>query len=105
VSSRTTHHLVTPPNPIHESDYGQDAPQEAWEAFYPKGSINPNAEIPGGFGFYLTGPSEFAEKLAHGAREVVFGYRMMLQPGWEWVKGGKLPGVCTSWIVSSIIWH
>ncbi|KAG6855726.1 hypothetical protein H0H87_011600 [Tephrocybe sp. NHM501043] len=93
VSSRTTHRLVKPPFPTHTPVNGQAAPHEAWEAFYPKGSINPAGENPGGFGFYLTGPKEFAEKLAQGAKEVVFGYRMMLEPGWEWVKGGKLPGV------------
>ncbi|KAF5372661.1 hypothetical protein D9615_009869 [Tricholomella constricta] len=93
VSSRTLHHLVTPPHPSHKSTDSQPPPEKAWEARYPKGSINPSGAIPGGFGFYLSGPKDFAEKLEHGAREVIFGYRMMLEPGWEWVKGGKLPGV------------
>ncbi|KAG6901269.1 hypothetical protein C0995_014358 [Termitomyces sp. Mi166 len=93
VSSRTTHKLVTPPPSLHESTHGHGAPEIAWEAFYPKGSINPASESPGGFGFHLSGPKEFAVALAHGATEAVFGYRMMLQPDWEWVKGGKLPGV------------
>ncbi|KAG5635595.1 hypothetical protein H0H81_010666 [Sphagnurus paluster] len=93
VSSRTTHHIVKPPKSHEPFDKTKD-PVQAWEAFYPKGSINPSGAIPGGFSFYLSGPKEFAEKLAHGAKEVVFGYRMMLEPGWEWVKGGKLPGVC-----------
>ncbi|KAF9007080.1 hypothetical protein BDQ17DRAFT_1423158 [Cyathus striatus] len=57
-----------------------DAPTHAWEAFYPKGSINPTATIPGGFGFYLTGPKAFVEAL-EGATEVVMSYRMMLQEG------------------------
>ncbi|KAG5641309.1 hypothetical protein DXG03_005542 [Asterophora parasitica] len=94
-SSRTPHHLVTPPHSSHKASDGQPDPEKAWEARYPKGSINPSGTIPGGFGFYLTGPSDFKEALekGSGAKEVVFGYRMMLEPGWEWVKGGKLPGV------------
>jgi hypothetical protein len=91
-SSRTPHQLVTPPTTSHPHQL--PPPEIAWEAFYPKGSINPKASIPGGFGFYLSGPKSFSDKLANGAREVIFGYRMMLQSGWEWAKGGKLPGVC-----------
>ncbi|RDB20738.1 hypothetical protein Hypma_012163 [Hypsizygus marmoreus] len=96
-SSRTSHRLVKPPkassSPPRTSDKTRD-PEEAWEAFYPKGSINPSASIAGGFSFYLSGPKEFKERLesGNGAKEVLFGYRMMLEDGWEWVKGGKLPG-------------
>ncbi|KAJ7868274.1 polysaccharide lyase family 14 protein, partial [Mycena leptocephala] len=63
VTSRTNHPLVVPPAPA-ASDADWPAPSLAWEAFYPKGSINPSAPIPGGFGFYLSGPPA---------------YRMMLQ--------------------------
>jgi hypothetical protein len=90
VTSSTMHRLVKPP-PTSTSN----APSSAWEAVYPKGSINPSAPIPGGFGFYLSGPTMFAKRLET-ASEVIFSYRMMLQDGWEWVKGGKLPGVCKS---------
>ncbi|KAG6899044.1 hypothetical protein C0993_001431 [Termitomyces sp. T159_Od127] len=93
VSPRTPHKLVTPPPSLRQSADGHDAPETAWEAIYPKGSINPASQFPGGFGFHLSGPKEFAEHLARGATEAVFSYRMMLQPDWEWVKGGKLPGV------------
>ncbi|TFK65183.1 hypothetical protein BDN72DRAFT_845832 [Pluteus cervinus] len=68
-------------------------PKEAWEAFYPKGSINPNAPLPGGFSFYLSGPTAFANALSDGATEVILSYRVMLETEWEWVKGGKLPGI------------
>ncbi|KAJ7133559.1 hypothetical protein C8R44DRAFT_772670, partial [Mycena epipterygia] len=61
-------------------------PAISWEAFYPKGSINPSAPLPGGFGFYLSGPSAFASKLESGATHVILSYRMMLQSDWEWVK-------------------
>jgi hypothetical protein len=96
VTSRTSHPLVVPPPPTASSSRITDwpAPSLAWEAFYPKGSINPSAPIPGGFGFYLSGPPAFASKLESGATHVVLSYRMMMQEGWEWVKGGKLPGIC-----------
>jgi hypothetical protein len=92
--------LVIPPAPS-----GNDRPDDlpppatAWEAFYPVGSINPNGDIPGGFGLYLSGPPEFRAMLQgmsdnSGAKEAIFSYRMMLQQDWEWVKGGKLPGIC-----------
>lgn len=70
-----------------------DNPQKAWRAFFPKGSINPKGEIPGGFGFYLGGPNFFEEQL-QSAQEVIFGYSILFQEDWEWVKGGKLPGAC-----------
>ncbi|KAJ3746474.1 hypothetical protein DFH05DRAFT_1395121 [Lentinula detonsa] len=102
ISSRTAHPLVSPPslNTPTRSLECHDLPPPilAWEAFYPKGSINPSAAIPGGFGFYLNGPKEFSDILrgsesSTGANEIVMSYRLMLQSDWEWVKGGKLPGV------------
>ncbi|EIM80912.1 uncharacterized protein STEHIDRAFT_87240 [Stereum hirsutum FP-91666 SS1] len=69
-------------------------PEEAWEAFYPAGSINPGGEIKGGFGFYMKGPKPFEQTLERkDAVEVVCGYEVMFEEGFEWVKGGKLPGV------------
>jgi hypothetical protein len=88
VASRTTHKLVIPP-PASISN----APTLAWEAVYPNGSINPSAKIPGGFEFYLSGPTNLSQSLET-ASEAIFSYRMMLQDEWEWVKGGKLPGAC-----------
>lgn len=93
VTSRTSHEVVSTPPPAHP-DPEFTPPDVAWEAFYPKGSINPSASIPGGFGFYLTGPQAFTKSLENGATEAVMSYRMMLQEDWEWVKGGKLPGIC-----------
>ncbi|KAI0043009.1 polysaccharide lyase family 14 protein [Auriscalpium vulgare] len=69
-----------------------DGSREAWEAHYPAGSINPSASIKGGFGFYLSGPPAF--RTASGdAQEVIMGYDVMFEEGWEWAKGGKLPGI------------
>ena len=93
VSPKTIHKVVQPPNCTSTNLGDSPSPQIAWEAFYPKGSINPSADIPGGFTFYLSGPQKFADRLQT-ASEVVMSYRMMLQEGWEWRKGGKLPGVC-----------
>jgi hypothetical protein len=92
VTSRTNHSLVVPPAAAAASDADWPAPSLAWEAFYPKGSINPSAPIPGGFGFYLS--PAFSSRLESGATHVILSYRMMLQGDWEWVKGGKLPGIC-----------
>ena len=66
---------------------------KAWQAYFPRGSINPKGEIPGGLGFYLSGPKRFRERLPD-AKEVIFGYSVMFENDWEWVKGGKLPGIC-----------
>jgi len=87
VTSSTSHRLVSPPSGI-----GSPAPDTAWEALYPKGSINPKNLIPGGFGFYLSGPPEFQAGLRT-ANEVLFSYSVMFDKEWDFVKGGKLPGI------------
>jgi hypothetical protein len=90
-ASKTPHRLERPP-----TSKSPSPPETAWMAFYPKGSINPKAPIPGGLGFYMSGPTGFATKLEQGAKEVLLSYRMMFQEDWEWKRGGKLPGVCKS---------
>jgi hypothetical protein len=67
----------------------------AWEALYPQGSVNPGGAIKGGFGLYLAGPDAFSKELNGHAREVVIGYEVCFETGFEWAKGGKLPGICT----------
>jgi hypothetical protein len=47
-------------------------------------------------GFYFGGPKEIVALLEQGATEAAFGYRVMFEKGWDWVKGGKLPGMCAS---------
>lgn len=88
VATSTSHHLVSPPSSV-----GLTTPGVAWEAFYPKGSINPKNSTPGGFGFYLSGPTEFQTKLST-ASEVLFSYSVMFDKEWDFVKGGKIPGIC-----------
>lgn len=100
-SGRTRHELVKDlPEPVSSSsgdppERHLPPPSEAWQASYPKGSINPSASIPGGFGFYLSGPQRFKHSIEdEAATEVVMSYRVMFQADWEWRKGGKLPGIC-----------
>ncbi|KAI0320561.1 hypothetical protein OF83DRAFT_567460 [Amylostereum chailletii] len=81
-----THNIVTAPT-------HRDGTQ-AWEAKYPSGSINPSGRIKGGFGFYLAGAEGFKHALQRtGTREVFMGYEVLFEPGFQWVKGGKLPGI------------
>ncbi|TDL16632.1 hypothetical protein BD410DRAFT_731150 [Rickenella mellea] len=83
IFSKTTHDVVDAPC--------SSKSQPAWEACYPQGSINPQGDIAGGFGFYMTGPAQFKEALAT-AHEIIMGYSVLFQEGWEWAKGGKIPG-------------
>jgi hypothetical protein len=64
----------------------------AWEAVYPEGSINPQGKIKGGFGFYLSGPGGPCSY--EGARDGLFSYAIRFEDGFEFVKGGKIPGLC-----------
>ncbi|TFK97365.1 hypothetical protein BDV98DRAFT_513952 [Pterulicium gracile] len=83
--------IVTPPS---ASSSSPPPPKSAYQATYPEGSINPGSDTPGGFGFYLSGEKSFTTRLAQsGTKEVLMSYRLMFQKGWEWQKGGKLPGV------------
>ncbi|KAJ8697260.1 hypothetical protein PTI98_007057 [Pleurotus ostreatus] len=93
ITRRTTHEVVEPPKEPRQDipclSNTIPSPTVAWEAKYTKGSINPSAPIPGGFGFYLSGPSDFLESLRCGAQEVLLSYRMMLSDDWDWMKGGS----------------
>ena len=87
VTGHTTHNVVT-----------TDDGKQAWEAVFPEGSINPgNKEAPhGGFGFYLKGERTFESALRDQTPdEVIMSYEVKFEEGWEWRKGGKLPGICT----------
>ena len=57
------------------------------QIFYPKGSINPKSKPQGGSQFYAA-PLD----LRH-ARSVTFAYSVFFPSDFEWVKGGKLPGL------------
>ena len=83
VQSGLTHNVV------------QQNGKTAWEAVYPEGSYNPSHTPLGGFGFYLGGSDAFADAIAAGANQVIFGYSIMFQDDFEWNMGGKIPGGCT----------
>ncbi|KZV81451.1 hypothetical protein EXIGLDRAFT_686001 [Exidia glandulosa HHB12029] len=68
---------------------GAPSGTRAWEAFYPKGSYNPSGTPRGGFGFYFSGPSSFDFTKA---TELLFSYAVKFEDGFDWNKGGKLPG-------------
>lgn len=75
------------------------------KAEYPAGSYVPSKSDPkGGFSFYGTGPKG-TFNIAK-AEEITFGYSIYFPADFDWVKGGKLPGICTFliiWIGARII--
>ncbi|KAF8193712.1 polysaccharide lyase family 14 protein, partial [Pholiota molesta] len=62
----------------------------ALRAQYPKGSYRPGADPRGGISFYAPGPESVDLTTA---KEATFGYSVMFPDGFEFVKGGKLPGL------------
>lgn len=74
----------------------------AWEANYPEGSWNPSNTPLGGFGFYLGGTDEFSSAVSNGAKEVMFAYSIMFEDGFDFNKGGKLPGACKCFCLSHV---
>lgn len=61
------------------------------QAHYPKGSYTFTHSPEGGLSFYAPGPSDVDLTTA---KEATFGYSVMFEDGFEWQKGGKLPGLC-----------
>ncbi|KAL4065171.1 polysaccharide lyase family 14 protein [Scleroderma citrinum] len=62
----------------------------ALKAQYPKGSYTLTHEPKGGLSFYASGPMNVDLTTA---KEVTFGYSVYFDEGFEWQKGGKLPGL------------
>jgi len=62
------------------------------EGFYPNGSYTFTNTPRGGFSFYAPGPEDVDLTTA---REATFSYTVLFPKGFDWVKGGKLPGFCT----------
>jgi hypothetical protein len=75
-----------------------DAPdgKKAMKAHYPAGSYNFQHKPLGGFSFYAPGPDHVDLTTA---KEATFGYSVYFPKGFDFVKGGKLPGLCESFIV------
>ncbi|KAG5219698.1 polysaccharide lyase family protein [Salix suchowensis] len=64
--------------------------KKGMRANYPKGSYTFTHKPQGGLSFYALGPQNFG---LENAKEITLGYRVFFQKGFDWVKGGKLPGV------------
>ncbi|EJF56285.1 hypothetical protein DICSQDRAFT_175023 [Dichomitus squalens LYAD-421 SS1] len=60
------------------------------KAFYPKGSYNPSGTPRGGLSFYAPGPQSVDLTTA---REATLTYSVLFEEGFDFVKGGKLPGL------------
>ncbi|KAG9008576.1 hypothetical protein FRB94_009403 [Tulasnella sp. JGI-2019a] len=81
--------------------------KQAMHIHYNKGAYDLQtspASIVGGFSFYSPGPaSNTVDLVALKAREVSFGYNIMFSQGFQFNKGGKLPGLFggTSWDVGA----
>jgi len=64
--------------------------KKAMKAHYPKGSYNFGHSPQGGFSFYAPGPNSVDLTTA---KEATFGYSVYFPEGFEFQKGGKLPGI------------
>jgi hypothetical protein len=73
-------------------DYAPVEGKDTMEATFPEGTWGLSGDHRGGLSFYSAGPSEVDLTTA---KEATFGYSVFFQEGWEWNKGGKLPGLCT----------
>ncbi|KAI0738036.1 polysaccharide lyase family 14 protein [Daedaleopsis nitida] len=60
------------------------------QAHYPKGSFNPSHTPRGGISFYAPGPASVDLTTA---KEATFSYSVLFPDGFDFVKGGKLPGL------------
>jgi hypothetical protein len=61
------------------------------KAHYPEGSYKPSVDPCGGVSFYAPGPPSV--DLTTG-KEALFSYSVYFPEGFDFVKGGKLPGLC-----------
>jgi hypothetical protein len=60
------------------------------QAHYPQGSFNFQHEPQGGISFYAPGPDSLDITTA---KELTFGYSVYFPEGFDFNKGGKLPGI------------
>ncbi|KAE8269199.1 hypothetical protein A4X09_0g3142 [Tilletia walkeri] len=78
------------------------SPRSVIEVLYPKGSSNPGGDIVGGAEFYAlttlgasnsTGNASCPTVNLNTAKKVTFKYSVWFPPNFQFVKGGKLPGL------------
>lgn len=67
-----------------------------WEAFYVNGSYTPSGPVRGGFGLYLGGPKGKWKQFVDLHSQITMSYAVYFEEGFDFVKGGKLPGLCKS---------
>ncbi|CDO71909.1 Polysaccharide Lyase Family 14 protein [Trametes cinnabarina] len=60
------------------------------QAHYPKGSFKPSGSLKGGISFYAPGPASVDLTTA---KEATLSYSVFFEDGFDFVKGGKLPGL------------
>lgn len=65
--------------------------KKAMKAHYPKGSYTFGHNPQGGFSFYAPGPDNVD---LSSAKEATLGYSVFFPNGFDFQKGGKLPGIC-----------
>lgn len=78
--SELLHPVVTAPDGV-----------KSMQVTYPSGSWNFKQEPRGGMSLYAPGPSNVDLTTA---KEATFGYTVMFEEGFEFNRGGKLPGFC-----------
>lgn len=64
--------------------------RECLQVDYPRGSYKPSSDREGGLGFYASPRGQFP------ADEAELRYSVLFDEGWDWAKGGKLPGLYVS---------
>ncbi|MCP1359562.1 MULTISPECIES: polysaccharide lyase [unclassified Halomonas] len=61
--------------------------EQGFRVLYPEGSSAPSDNVEGGAGFYAHTPG------LQGAERACLSYKVRFEPGFDFVKGGKLPGL------------
>ena len=79
-----------------------DAPdgKKSMKAHFPQGSYTFSHSPQGGFSFYAPGPASVDLTTA---KEATFGYTAYFPSGFDFVKGGKVPGLCESFYLTVLI--
>ena len=74
--------------------------KKSMKAHFPQGSYTFSHSPQGGFSFYAPGPASVDLTTA---KEATFGYTAYFPSGFDFVKGGKVPGLCESFYLTVLI--
>lgn len=69
---------------------------QSLKAHYPAGSYKPSENPCGGVSFYAPGPASVDLTTA---KEALFSYSIYFPTGFQFVKGGKIPGFCECHVI------